>query len=533
MVLYCGKAGSSLHMLYNKQSVIEKGYCCKLFYSFLKNLDQKLIRLLYCLIVHHFCHKIKLCFKVFLLLVMTLMFSQLSYALTSKTVQIIQGNKPYLDLDDLFSFKAPITKQGVINITPSKSNEILWVSANTKFNQVETKVIADGVAKNISTIEGLHYGDIDGDEFTSIKDVNEKPPVLGKLTAIWSYKDYDGTTKTVTADQLNSIMDSCLSPYTLTISSNNISVQTKYGIPYINDYGSFSKIYTIKVDEQQICHIKPGSLRFFDSSRRDQYNTCNSTNCKFANGYNPAVFQPYRGYSPTASKKFPTTGFNYANFTLKMSNAQTDYSFSSSNPSLAPITSEGVVTLRSDNRPTIPFTITLTARTKAGSPLEQKTFSYTFTVSKWARPLPSTQYKMSDTMSSGDNIFPAANACSGKPNGLGVISASVAASYLFSITDLTNAPSAKYAVTGNGTGFLPAWIENKEERLSRDIDGTFAGEWGELYKAYPNSNFDTSTGCTWSNQAYTDKLMFSTDIETGYVGYNLLQLAQGCTPICR
>ncbi|MWP48706.1 MULTISPECIES: hypothetical protein [unclassified Gilliamella] len=323
-------------------------------------------------------------------------------------------------------------------------------------------------------------------------------------------------------------------PYQLTISASNVKVQSEYGIPSEHAYGSLSKTYTIKVDDFKVCYIKPASLQIYDASGVGE-NTCtNKENCKFVGGYNPSVFFPNEGFSALAPTKFPTTAFDQAKFTLRMSNKQSDYIYTSSNPNLVSISnvagSEGVVTFNSSVHPNLPFNVTLTARTKPNIITPSKTSIYSFTINKWIRALPPTQYKTEQYLDTGNGIFPAANACAGRD--LGMISAEEAASYFYSPMELSNAPSASTAVTENGTGSFPKWVHNQKARLSRDIDGTFYGEWGNLYKGYPQSGFDLSRGCTWSSQAYTNRVIFGINVQNGYVGYNVLK-NNGCTPVCR
>ncbi|WP_141674973.1 hypothetical protein [Gilliamella sp. Bif1-4] len=467
---------------------------------------------------------------------MTLLTITNSYAaLSAKTIKAIEGSAPYIKLNgsainelaDLLSFQKSDSSSNYVVIYPS-INKVIYAHNGDKFNQFITKVVADGQPKRLSNIVGVSYGDDDGDFAHSTMGIT------GTLTATWRYRQPDGTIKTLSSDELTNKLDSCQSPYQLTISANSVKALSQYGIPFEHAYGSLSKTYTIKVDDFKVCYIKPASLQIYDASGVDD-NTCtNTTNCKFIGGYNPRVFFPNEGFSALAPTKFPTTAFDQAKFTLRMSNEQSDYIYTSSNPNLVSISnvagSEGVVTFNSSVHPNLPFNVILTARTKPNVITPSKTSIYSFTINKWIRALPPTPYKTEQYLDTGNGIFPAANACAGRD--LGMISAEEAASYFYSPSELTNAPSAATAVTGHGIGLFPEWYHNREARLSRDIDGTFYGEWGNLYKGYPNSGFGASVGCTWSSQVYTNALIFGIDRESGYVGYNLLKY-DGCTPVCR
>ncbi|WP_091122186.1 hypothetical protein [Gilliamella intestini] len=477
---------------------------------------------------------IKIAINTLFIIFMALLTITNSYAaLSAKTIKKIEGSAPYIKLNgsainelaDLLSFQKPDSSSGYVEIYPS-IDKVIYAHNGDKFNQFITKVVADGQPNHLSNIVGVSYADDDGDL------AHLTMGITGTLTATWSYRQPDGTIRTLSADELKNKLDSCQGPYQLTISANNVKVQSQYGIPSERAYGSLSKTYTIKVDDFKICYIKPASLQIYDASGVG-VNTCtNTTNCKFIGGYNPSVFIPNEGFSALAPTKFPTTAFDKAKFTLIMSGEQSDYIYTSSNPNLVSISnvagSEGVVTFNSSVHPNLPFDVTLSARTKPNIITPSKTSIYSFTINKWIRALPPTQYKTERELA-GNGIFPAANACAGRD--LGMISAEEAASYFYSPMELSNAPNAATAVTGHGTGSLPSWIHNKNTRLSRDIDGTFYGEWGNLY-SYPQSGFNLARGCTWSSQTATNTWIFGVNVQSGYVGYNALQ-NNGCIPVCR
>lgn len=447
---------------------------------------------------------------------------------------MVQGESPYIKLDDkiifdlteLLSFDKTDDSNSTVTIDPS-FNETILARSNNSFNQFITRVVADGLPKKLTQAIGVTYFDEDGD-FADPKDSFKG--ILGSLTATWSYTKTDGKIKTLTINDLNKKLDPCQSPYQLTISADNVVIQSQYGLPAKRNYGSLKKVYTIRVhDAYKICYLRPASLEVYSASGSGKDTCTNTRNCKFIGGYNPENFILEEGFTNSVSTKFPTTGFNKAKFVLRMSNKQSDYIYWSSSPSLVSISnaigSEGTVTLNSSVRPQLPLRVTLTAQTKPNIVSPSRTITYTFVINKWVRFLPNAQYKTNKILDE-DGIFPAANACAGRD--LGIISAAQAASYFYKPSELTNTPNAATAIDGNGFNGSNIWDYNIDNRASRDIDGTFYGEWGDLRNGYNMPDLH----CTWTNQTYSGKTMWSTDGETGHVGWNKLDLDY-CTPLCR
>ena len=163
---------------------------------------------------------------------------------------MVQGESPYIKLDDkiifdlteLLSFDKTEDSNSTVTIDPSYNKTIL-ARSNNSFNQFITKVVADGLPKKLTQAIGVTYFDEDGD-FADPKDSFKG--ILGSLTATWSYTKTDGKIQTLTINDLNKELDPCQSPYQLTISADNVIIQSQYGLPAKRNYGSLKKVYTIE-----------------------------------------------------------------------------------------------------------------------------------------------------------------------------------------------------------------------------------------------------------------------------------------------
>jgi|GEM_PF-2272745 len=267
---------------------------------------------------------------------------------------------------------------------------------------------------------------------------------------------------------------------------------------------------TTDVYTSEITHIRPLSMEVYTSedfytSTRVYHNVI-----KFEDGYNDEVWDyneitdKHIGFSvakmKTVNKFFPTTGFNGAEFdVIGSGNNQSNYRCTIASGSglwisLSGDASENLgqnchATFESIAKPTQAVIINLEEKTGKGW---AKVDSYTVNVpQKWAIILDSSyQYGNEEKLEESTN-FPALDACRRigprKDNGIttwqqaaGIRKADkqFRQQFMYRREELTNSPYADSEEYPEGNSI---YFEHGNSNYSRDIDGTFMGEWGYVY----------------------------------------------------
>ncbi|MCX8729054.1 hypothetical protein J3U66_01510 [Gilliamella sp. B2969] len=209
---------------------------------------------------------------IFLSLLSTLLFnySFTAQALSTKTVNIIQGSAPYIefngneinDLTELLSIRVGndvyvSDEQGNMKKknddgTLTDVTSIMFANVDDIFKNVSTLLPADNTLhafNDLSIIPSSMHKDIDGDDnFT----------LTGNFKGEWKDKE------NVSLDnKIVKLPDICKSPYTLTLTTTeNPSISTLYGIPSTKIYGNGSAKYTIDINPDtpaKVCFARPGS----------------------------------------------------------------------------------------------------------------------------------------------------------------------------------------------------------------------------------------------------------------------------------
>lgn len=449
--------------------------------------------------------------------------------ISAHTIFTIEGTKPYIQLIDgsgnvtgdlmtleqLVGFTMP-GSSGTIQKEASDSTTnggaVIVAPAGMKFSDVVTLVKADGVAYGIVS---ANAADSDGDAN------NNAGTIIGNMKATW-YNDYSMVT------DLDEELSDCGGPYKLIIEANNVSVETAYGDPKSNTYGSQAPItYTFHSSGfPKLCYIMTGSPTAFPTSGAP------GENSKYpATGYNPDLWVRFTGFSiekiNAAGLAYPTTGFNKAKLMFIASGYSMEHSSIYRCTTTSPwieLSSRGgvgqncVVSYNTVNKPTTPAVINL--EYYDGTSWTQKD-SYTI-------PAPTTWavvkglYAYADNaLASAATAFPAASMCKDGTT-TSVTTLAEANTYLFTRQELSNVPSA------TGTP-----VYNINEQLARDIDGTFAGEWGSLNETYyPGSGLATNDASfTWTGESFSD---YQQVVYSHYAGYSYnYGLRSQLTTICR
>ena len=239
-----------------------------------------------------------------------LCFAFSSQALTSQTSNTINGSAPYLTFDNgrtrvtsLDDELFKITLSNGSEITPATDSSstipIELPNANETFANIDTLIPAGSDSIALSSLIGApnsYWRDDDGDDdFEIIGDL--------KLTI---------TDKNNQVVARNAILDICNAPYKLTLSNENTTLKTRYGIPNGTDISARSVTYYINPKASPlVCFARP-----------------NLEHNRLVTDHNfdgPAeIWDPGKGFKPQASygSNFPTTGANELYFYLDIGGVQ-------------------------------------------------------------------------------------------------------------------------------------------------------------------------------------------------------------------
>jgi hypothetical protein len=252
-------------------------------------------------------------------------------ALTASTSGEIHGSAPYLTFDD---GKTKITNsEELLSITLSdgrkytfedsdpsfKQDPILLPTPEPKLNTIKT-YLPDGVES--ITLNDLiakgNWGDDDGD-------------VSASATGNLSMNVKNNIDQTV---HLDDVLDSCYSPYKMTLTSKDGKLTTRYGIPKTTEYKGNSAIYKIATTSAtpRACFALP----FGDISSPGGFD---------------APWVGKKGFSPRDIEKpeinFPTAGINNASFNLFITGASANNITYSKSPESSKLSLE--ITPKADN----------------------------------------------------------------------------------------------------------------------------------------------------------------------------------------
>lgn len=360
-------------------------------------------------------------------------------ALTASTSGEIHGSAPYLTFD---GGKTKVTNsEELLSITLSngrkytfeesdpsfKQDPILLPTPEPKLNTIKT-YLPDGVES--ITLNDLiakgNWGDDDGD-------------VSASATGNLSMNVKNDIDQTV---HLDDVLDSCYSPYKMTLTSEEGKLTTRYGIPTTTEYKGNSAIYKIATTSAtpRTCFALP----FGDISSPGGFD---------------APWVGKKGFSPRDIKKpeinFPTTGINNASFNLFITGASANNITYSKSPESSKLSLE--ITPKANNNAQIvlhgPKDVAQATTFTIYADKAKTQVIYRFKIKDWYVYV--AEDKARNVLKSDDNIERYCQSKAGKG---------------YSLRNVSNNS-----------------MRNKGGRFRHKIDFTLMGEWGNLEKVIGGS----------------------------------------------
>ncbi len=191
---------------------------------------------------------------------MLLITSYTSYALTSKTSNIIHGNAPYLTFDG--GRTRATNADGLLGITLSNGDEITPESNNSTFANPIELPIADQSLADIGMFVPIDTNEIDlkaliGPPYNYWRDDDGdgQGPDGITVTGSLSLAIFDKNDQPVARSE---ILNICNSPYKLVLSSTVGSLTTHYGVPDESSFNASNATYYVKPKTSpMVCFAKP------------------------------------------------------------------------------------------------------------------------------------------------------------------------------------------------------------------------------------------------------------------------------------
>ena len=411
------------------------------------------------------------------------------YGLTTQTAQVINGNSPYLTFDNgkhasstilpLLSLTLPNNK--VISAEEDKSSAtkpIVIEKESATFSDIKTHLPYENYPS--MPLENMimtnnYWRDADGDKLLK---------VTGAMSVKWETHDGEDVTNYVKSNP-NSELDSCKSPYKLTLSADNGSLVTDYGLPDIGEFSGASHSYYLYPVTPKVCYLQPNLLYGRGIAEGEYFG-----NSKYSGPLEQ--WDPDKGFKPQnineASANFPTTGSNNLFFIVRLSQITADTFIKVNGKSVASASGRGIgLSLSRAGNYAVRITLQGPTKDSSNRRFSASTFKlysdrakrnliYQFKISRWYIPSPNET----------KDLFYARSFCKSLRENYRVPQA----------YDLTNA-NGKDRLSGQELRLgLPGQANSYQRRLSywstsdaRWIGGLF-NEWGIVNtQYYPNTDW--------------------------------------------
>ena len=427
-----------------------------------------------------------------------------NYALTTKTTNIIYGSAPYLTFD---GGRTRVTNTAALlgislsdgrKFTPatnnsSLANPIVLPVAGQSFNDIGMLVPTDTNSIALSSLIGPpnnYWGDDDGDG-----------QGIDGITATGSLNlsivdDYNNPVAR------NEVLTMCKVLYKLTLSNDEGTLKTRYGVPNESRFSASNATYYINPKAAPvICYASPNSI--------------------YGEGLSAAVWKKVNGFLPQSftpssyGLNFPTTGANNLEFQLKMrginqalswapvSHGGITATMTNSTSYSVRVTLTGPVAkgyqLHSDNpgeiaRPSLPQVFELVGRDSSGNAV----IKYGFVLKQWF-------VNRSPSDGEGHSYSSTSSWC----NKIGY--------RLVKVKDLTNADCRE--LSSDCQGATPSSPDNK---YRHHIGVGLFSEWGNLCSTYynPFGSFPCGTSYWTQDRVGSSQEYFVVNSEYGRVSHD-------------
>ena len=447
-------------------------------------------------------------YRQFLAILLIVSFSLSTQALTSQTLNIINGNAPYLTFDG--GHTKVINTEGLFEITLSNGTKITPTTNNSLTTPIElpkagetladidmlVPIDSDSITLNTLISPPYNYwGDDDGDG---------SPTATGNLNLTITDKDNQTVSR-------NTTLDICKAPYKITLTSTDAVLTTHYGIPNSQMFSAGNATYYINPKGGPlVCFARP-HLRL----GKDEYGSTHDFRGP------DTMWNPDKGFIPQSTTSydlnFPTTGANGLYFDLEIgassgsltwesvspNNDITAMMTSNSSGSIVRVTLEGPAvtdqtqwesdTPNTIGKPDLPQAFELVGRDSNNN----EVVKYGFVLKQWYVNRGTKTYDYTNTKSWCEKL-----------------------KYrLPQVKDLTNS-----ACTGNGPneyckGAVGAEPRSLNNYYGRIIGAGFFSEWGFM-SYYTNSNFGNHGYWTSDISQYSGNKPFDVYSYDGAVGWN-------------
>ncbi|OCL19596.1 hypothetical protein [Gilliamella sp. wkB171] len=183
------------------------------------------------------------------------------YGLSSQTAKSINGSSPYLSFDNgksasstilpLLSITLPKNKViSALEDNSSATDPIMIDKVSSTFSDIVTNMpFANYPSTTLANVvvTNNYWHDPDGDKLFTI---------TGNMQIKWENAAGEDVTNYVKSNP-NSELDTCKSPYKLTLSADAGSLATNYGIPSIGSFTGGSHSYYLYPSTPKVCYVKP------------------------------------------------------------------------------------------------------------------------------------------------------------------------------------------------------------------------------------------------------------------------------------
>ncbi|MBI0155476.1 hypothetical protein [Gilliamella sp. W8128] len=419
-----------------------------------------------------------------------------NYALTAQTTNIIQGSAPYLTFD---GGRTRVTNtEALLGISLSDGRRFTPTTTNSRYNPIELPVVGqsfndigmlvptDTNSIALSSLIGPpnnYWGDDDGDG----QGVNGIT-ATGSLNL--SIVDYNNNPVA-----RNEVLTMCKALYKLTLSNDEGTLKTRYGVPNESRFNASNATYYIMPKTAPVvCYAAPNSI--------------------YGEGLSAAVWKKVDGFLPQSvtpssyGLNFPTTGANNLQFRLMIKGINQALSW-------APVSHGGITATMTDSRstsvrvtltgpavigynpggiarPSLPQVFELVGRDSSGNAVVK----YGFVLKQWF--VQSASYTNSGYYSNTSSWC----------NNIGY--------RLPKVKDLTNASCPE---GGGCLGSVGATPSSPDNSARHHIGGGLFSEWGNLCSTYynPIGSFPCGTGYWTQDRVGSSQEYFIVESEYGRV----------------